>query len=307
MSKNILVIGSTNMDMVVKVPYFPKPGETIMGGDFFMNQGGKGANQAVTVSRLNGNIEFICKTGNDSISSQMKDLFIAEGISEKWILKDNNKPSGVAIIMVDKNAENSIVVAPGANSNLSPKDIENSLEAIRKADYILIQLEIPIETVEYVVKIASHFRKKVILNPAPMASLSDEILKEIYLITPNRIEAETLAEMNIVDGESLIKVAKAIYNKGVENIIITLGSDGALVYNGDFKMIPAIKTDPVDTTGAGDVFNGALTVALAEGLDLFSAVKFANRASAISITRRGAILSIPYRNELTEFISTNNK
>ncbi len=300
MKKNILVIGSSNMDMVVKVPHFPQPGETIMGGNFFMNQGGKGANQAVTVSRLDGNIDFICKTGNDSISKQMIDLFAAEGINTNWILKDKELPSGVAIIMVDKNAENNIVVAAGANGNLSCQDIDNSMEAIDNSDYILMQLEIPIETVEYVIKIASEKGKKVILNPAPMAKLSDNILKNIYLLTPNQVEAETLTGIKIESENSLTKVADAIYGKGVENVVITLGAEGAFIYNGTSEKVPAIKTTPVDTTGAGDVFNGALTVALAEGKDLHEAVRFANKASAISITRDGAILSIPQRNEIAE-------
>lgn len=298
MKKNILVIGSSNMDMVARVKRFPLPGETILGGKFLMNQGGKGANQAVTVSRLSGDTNFICKVGEDAIGKQMADLFIAEGIQPDGVLKDNENPSGVAIIMVDERAENSIVVASGANANLLPKDIDGLMELVKNADYILMQLEIPLETIAYVTDIASTWGKKVILNPAPMAELPDALLGKLYAITPNRIEAECLTGIKIEDSESLSRVGRAIYDKGVENVIITLGADGAFIYNGEEKLVPAIKTTPVDTTGAGDVFNGAFTVALSEGKDIPSAVKFANKASSISITREGAILSVPYRKEL---------
>ena len=299
MNKKILVIGSANMDMVVNVKCFPLPGETILGGKFFMNLGGKGANQAVTVSRLSGNTNFICKIGNDSIGKQMSDLFLSEGIRPEGILKDYKNSSGVAIIMVDERAENSIVVASGANANLLPADMHKLKGIIKNTDYILMQLEIPLQTIEYVTKIASEWGKMIILNPAPMTELPDSLIKNLYAITPNRIEAETLTGIKIEDNKSLEMVGKEIYKKGVKNVIITLGADGAFVYNGTGKIIPAIKTIPVDTTGAGDVFNGALTVALSEGKDLLSAVKFANKASSISITREGAILSIPYRNELS--------
>lgn len=299
MKKKILVIGSSNMDMVAQVKCFPHPGETILGGKFLMNQGGKGANQAVTVSRLSGDTDFICKIGNDSIGKQMSDLFIAEGIKPEGILKDDKYPSGVAIIMVDESAENSIVVASGANANLLPADINQLKDVVKAADYILMQLEIPMSTIEYVTSIASEWGKKVILNPAPMADLSDSLLEKLYAITPNKIEAETLTGIKIEDEESLSMVGKAIYNKGVKNVIITLGAEGAFVYNGEGSVVPAVEATPVDTTGAGDVFNGALTVALSEGKDLLSAVRFANKASSISITREGAILSVPYRKELS--------
>ena len=294
----ILVVGSSNTDMVIKTSRFPDPGETIIGGDFFMNQGGKGANQAVTVARLEGNVDFICKTGNDLFREQSVALFKNEGINTEWILSDDEKPSGIALIMIDGNGENSIVVASGANGSLSPEDIEKIADVVSRSDYILMQLEIPIDTVEYVVNLASSKGKKVILNPAPAADLPPDLYKKLYLITPNRIEAELLSGIEIRDRDSAMEAARNLMNKGVEHVIITMGEEGALCYDDGFEWIPAGKADPVDTTGAGDVFNGALTVALSEGRALNDAVRFANRAAAISITRYGAIPSIPYRKEL---------
>ena len=284
--------------MVIKTPRFPLPGETIIGGDLFMNQGGKGANQAVTVARLNGKVDFVCKTGNDLFREQSVNLFKNEGIHTDWILTDGESPSGIALIMVDGAGENSIVVASGANGNLTREDINGVMEVLDGSDFILMQLEIPIDTVEYVINLASQKQKKVILNPAPAAELPESLFGHLYLITPNKIEAEYLSGVKITDQESLKEAARIIFDKGVQNVIITLGEDGVLIYNGQYEMIPAEKAEPVDTTGAGDVFNGALTVALSEGNNLGDAVRFANKAAAISITRYGAIPSIPRRNEL---------
>jgi ribokinase len=298
--KKILVIGSSNTDMVIKTSRFPKPGETILGGDFFMNQGGKGANQAVAAARLNGAVDFICKTGNDLFREQSVTLYRNEGISTEWILKDNEKPSGMALIMVDDSGENSIVVASGANGSLSPEDIEKVTEVIYRSDYILMQLEIPLNTVEYVVNLAFSENKKVILNPAPAVELPKHLLEKLYLITPNRIEAELLSGIKIKDKDTAIEAANILLEKGVKHVIITLGEKGALSFDGEFEWIPGENVEAVDTTGAGDVFNGALIVGLAEGLSMSDAVRFANKAAAISITRFGAIPSIPYRNELLE-------
>jgi ribokinase len=294
----ILVIGSSNTDMVIKTSRFPEPGETILGGDFFMNQGGKGANQAVTVARLHGEVDFVCKTGNDLFREQSVSLFKNEGINTDWILTDEKRPSGIALIMVDSSGENSIVVASGANANLSGEDIDRVTEVMDRADYILMQLEIPLETVEYVINLAFEKNKKVILNPAPAAELPEYLFSKLYVVTPNKIEAENLSGTRITDQETLKKAAREIFDKGVQNVLITLGEEGVLIYNGQYELIPAEKTKPVDTTGAGDVFNGALTVALAEGKNLSDAVRFANKAAAISITRYGAIPSVPKRHEL---------
>lgn len=300
--RKILVVGSSNTDMVIKARHLPRPGETILGGSFFMNPGGKGANQAVTIARLGGQVTFICKTGSDIFGHQSQQLFEEEGINTSYIFSDSEHPSGVALITVDKNAENCIVVASGANANLLPSDLNKANEAIAEADLILMQLEIPMETVEYVAEQGHRLGKKVILNPAPAHPLSPSLLKHLYMITPNETEAEMISGIKITDEASAIEAAKVLVGMGVQNVIITLGSKGALAYcDKDVEMVPALKVEAVDTTAAGDVFNGALTVALSEGRSLPEAVRFACKASAISVTRVGAQSSAPYRNEVDIF------
>lgn len=300
--QQILVVGSSNTDMVIKAAHLPRPGETILGGTFFMNPGGKGANQAVAIARLGAPITFICKTGTDIFGHQSQQLFESEGINTSYIFSDPVNPSGVALISVDDNAENCIVVASGANANLTPEDLKKAEEAIDQCDIVLLQLEIPMETVEYVAKIASEKGKKVILNPAPAQPLSAELLSHLYLVTPNETEAEMISGVKIIDEASANEAARVLFEKGVQNVIITLGSKGALVYNeGKSEVVPAYKVKAVDTTAAGDVFNGALTVALSEGRNLIEASRFGCKASAIAVTRPGAQSSAPYRNEVDIF------
>jgi ribokinase len=287
------------MDLVVKINKFPLPGETLLGGDFFMNNGGKGANQAIAVSRLGGDVQFVCKTGRDSFRDKTVSLFKEEGIDTRGMLIDEEKPSGVAVIMVDKSGENSIVVAPGANSSLSVSDVDNLDSKWESIDFVLLQLEIPVETVAHIVNLASEKGKKVILNPAPAADLPEDLFKKLHIITPNKIEAESISGVKITDNESLVKAAEVLHGLGVEHVIITLGSEGVLLYSGSPKWIPAIPTVSVDSTGAGDVFNAALTVSLSEGKGFEEAIRFANKAASISITRFGAIPSIPYRKEIS--------
>ena len=287
------------MDLVVKINQFPLPGETLLGGDFFMNNGGKGANQAIAVSRLGGDVQFVCKTGRDAFRDKTVSLFKEEGIDTRGMLIDEEKPSGVAVIMVDKSGENSIVVAPGANSSLSVSDIDNLDSKWESVDFVLLQLEIPIETVAHIVNLASEKGKKVILNPAPAADLPEDLFRKLHIITPNKIEAESISGVKITDNESFVKAAEVLHGLGVEHVIITLGSEGVLLYSGTPKWIPAIPTISVDSTGAGDVFSAALTVSLSEGKDFEEAIRFANKAASISITRYGAIPSIPHRKEIS--------
>ncbi len=300
--QQILVVGSSNTDMVIKAAHLPRPGETILGGTFFMNPGGKGANQAVAIARLGGPVTFICKTGSDIFGHQSQQLFEEEGINTSYIFSDSEHPSGVALITVDEKAENCIVVASGANANLMPSDLAKAEEAIEQADLVLMQLEIPMETVCYVADLAWEKGKKVILNPAPAHPLSAELLRRLYLITPNETEAEMISGVKITDDSSACEAARVLSGMGVQNVIITLGSKGALIYcDGKSEIVPAWKVEAVDTTAAGDVFNGALTVALSEGRDLKEAARFACKASAISVTRVGAQSSAPYRNEVDIF------
>jgi len=299
MSKKILVAGSTNTDMVIKAEHLPLPGETILGGTFLMNAGGKGANQAVAAARLGAQVTFVCKTGNDIFGSQSKQLFADEGIDTKYVFTDSEHPSGVALITVDAKAENCIVVASGANAYLLPADLVNAAEAIEQADLVLMQLEIPMETIEYVADIAHSKGKKIILNPAPAQSLRENLLKNVDILTPNETEASMIAGFPVTDPVSACEAARIICATGVQTVIITLGAKGALIYANGFQAeIPAEKVDAVDTTAAGDVFNGALAVALSENKAITEAVQFACKAASISVTRIGAQASAPYREEL---------
>jgi len=298
----ILVVGSSNTDMVIKTDHLPRAGETVLGGTFFMNPGGKGANQAVAVARLGGRIAFICKTGSDVFGHQAYQLFEEEGIDISYVFSDTDRPSGVALITVDENGENCIVVASGANAHLTPHDISTVETAIDEADFVLMQLEIPIETVEFVAKKAAEKNKKVILNPAPARILSKELLQNLFVITPNETEAEIISGMKITDEASVLEAAERITELGVDNVVITLGSKGAFVYGeGICEMAPAFRVKAQDTTAAGDIFNGALAVALAEDRSMLDAVRFACKAAAISVTRVGAQSSAPYRNEVDVF------
>ncbi|MBK5720659.1 ribokinase [Dysgonomonas sp. Marseille-P4677] len=298
-NKRITVLGSCNTDMVVKSARLPVPGETVLGGTFMMNPGGKGANQAVAAARLGGNVTFITKTGNDLFGRQSLELYADENIDTDYITSDPDLPSGVALITVDANGENCIVVASGANGTLGKEDLKEAKQVITESDILLMQLEIPIDTVEYAAKIANEKGVKVILNPAPAYSLSNELLKNIYILVPNKTEAEIISGVKVTDWDSAKEAADVICSKGVDIVIITLGSLGALLKEGDsYHQIPAEKVEAVDTTAAGDTFCGALSVAISEGKDLVSSIKFANKCSAISVTRMGAQASLPTRQEI---------
>ena len=297
--KKIIVIGSSNVDMVVRTSHLPAPGETILGGEFFMNQGGKGANQAVAIKRLGGNLIFMAKLGNDVLGRQSVGYFKKEGIDTRYIALDEDSASGVALISVDDHAENSIVVASVANMLLNEQDVDKMLEEMCEGDILLMQLEIPLQTVEYAARKAFGKGVKVVLNPAPARSLPKELFRHLYMVTPNRIEAEMLTGIKIANDADVEKVAEEICAMGVKNVIITLGSKGCLIREeGVSYRIDAFKVEPVDTTAAGDTFNGALCVGLSEGMDLKQAAVMASKASSIAVTRMGAQSSIPYREEL---------
>jgi|APTNR8051073442_1049403.scaffolds.fasta_scaffold00093_17 ribokinase len=298
-AKKIIVIGSCNTDMVIKSDRLPIPGETVIGGTFLMNAGGKGANQAVAAARQGGKVTFISKTGNDVFGKQSVELYNSEGINTDFIFSDPKNPSGVALIMVDSHGENCIAVASGANGNLTPTDIEKAKAEIETADFVLMQLEIPIETVEYAAALAYKKGIPVILNPAPARTLSDKLLKCLYLVTPNETEAEILSGIKVFDWDSAKQAADVISAKGVDNVVITMGSMGAYIKEKDqYHIVEATKVKAVDTTAAGDCFSGTLCVGLSEGKSILESVKAASKVSAITVTRMGAQSSIPYRNEM---------
>lgn len=298
MSK-ILVVGSSNTDMVVKSDRIPKPGETVLGGEFFSFPGGKGANQAVAAARLGGEVTFLAKVGNDNLGIAAVEELRKEGIDVSRIITASDIHSGIALILVDQKGENSISVAYGANRRFSQLDILENQDLIRNAEVILVQLEIPLEAVETVVELAQRFGKPVILNPAPAQFLSDELISKIFMLTPNETEAELLTGIPVRDLASAEQAARALHKKGAKGVIITLGAAGAFLLTKDIaELIPSSKVVAVDTTAAGDTFNGALAVALVEGMEIRDAVRFANRAAAISVTRMGAQSSLPFRGEL---------
>ncbi|MBQ1953586.1 MAG: ribokinase [Alistipes sp.] len=299
--KNIVVIGSTNTDMVVKASHLPAGGETVLGGEFLMNAGGKGANQAVAAARYGNRVVFVAKTGNDLFGERVRSSLREDDIVTDYVSIDPLHPSGVALITIDARAENCIVVASGANMYLSTADVDAAREEISAADVVLMQLESPIETVTYAARMAAEAGVKVVLNPAPAPDkpLPEELMRSLYLITPNRSEASRLSGIEVKDMESAREAAKAILDRGPQSVIITLGGDGSLVYDGqEFTFIEATKVEAVDTTAAGDTFNGVLATMVAEGRNLIDAAREASLAAAISVTRMGAQPAAPTRAEV---------
>ena len=303
--KNIVVIGSTNTDMVVKASHLPAGGETVLGGEFLMNAGGKGANQAVAAARYGNRVVFVAKTGNDLFGERVRSSLREDDIVTDYVSVDPLHPSGVALITIDARAENCIVVASGANMYLSTADVDAAREEISAADVVLMQLESPIETVTYAARMAAEAGVKVVLNPAPAPDkpLPEELMRSLYLITPNRSEASRLSGIEVKDMESAREAAKAILDRGPQSVIITLGGDGSLVYDGqEFTFIEATKVEAVDTTAAGDTFNGVLATMVAEGRNLIDAAREASVAAAISVTRMGAQPATPTRSEVAAMV-----
>lgn len=297
MAMKVLVIGSSNTDMVVKTKGFPKPGETVLGGVFLMNPGGKGANQAVAAARSGADVRFVTKIGKDIFGKQSMEGFSREGLDISNIVETAEYASGVALITVSESGENQIVVASGANMDLNPADLPGSI--FDDIQFVLLQLEIPLQTVKYVVQKCSELNIKVILNPAPAVMLEDDLLKGIYLITPNETETQIITGILPDSPESLREAALFFHNKGIKNIIITLGKKGVFLMNEKYsQLISAVEVKAVDTTAAGDVFNGAILTALSDGKDWIDACQFACKAAAISVTRMGAQSSAPYKNEI---------
>ncbi len=303
MSATIVVAGSSNTDMVVQTSGLPGPGQTVLGGVFFMNAGGKGANQAVAAARLGGQVVFIAKTGADLFGAQAVEGFKKEGIDCRYVFTDPATASGVALITVDAAGENCIVVAPGANALLSAADVLLAREAIGRAEVVLVQLEIPLPTVEALVSLATAAGKRVILNPAPAQLLPDELLRAVSILTPNESEAERITGILVRDPDSALQAARALSARGPRTVIVTMGKAGAFVWDeGVCTLVPAPEVVAVYTTAAGDVFNGALAVALGEGMGMIDAVGFANHAAALSVMKLGAQASAPGREETEAFL-----
>lgn len=296
MSK-IVVIGSSNMDQTVRTPHIPAKGETVFGGEVQMSFGGKGANQAVAAQRLGGDVCFITKLGKDPNGMLMHDNFKKEGLSDKTIIQDPQVQSGMAWICVGNDGDNSIIVMPGANGAMTVADLKPFEEDIVSADYLLMQLEVPMEVVEYAAELANANGVKVILNPAPACPLSDALLSKLYALTPN--EKECMMICGEKASEDMKANAAVLLEKGVKNVIVTLGENGSMLVNQEEDIrVEAKKVVAVDTVAAGDTYNGALTVALSQGKSFKEAMEYATAASAIAVTRVGAQASIPFADEL---------
>lgn len=301
---DIVVVGSSNTDMIIQLDKIPVPGETVLGGEFSIAAGGKGTNQAVAAARAGGNITFIACLGNDMFGNQAVEGFIGDGIDVEYIKRVENIASGVALIFVGKGGVNSIAVASGANASLCPEDITDLKQEISQAQILVMQLETPIDTVTRTAQLAHEAGVRVILNPAPAQHLDDELLKMISILTPNEIEAELLTNIKVENESSARKAAEILQGKGIDSVLITLGARGVLLATGEHQeLIPGFEVDAVDTTAAGDVFNGALAVGLGENKPFDEAIRFANAAAALSVTKLGAQPSVHSREEIDSFLS----
>jgi ribokinase len=295
----VWVIGSINTDMVVTSDALPHPGQTLLGGKFFMNPGGKGANQAVAAARLGAQVSLLGCLGRDMFGDNAITQLESEKINCRLVSRSENLPSGVALISVDCAGENQITVAPGANYCVSEQQVDLAFNSIVNGSLILLQLEIPIPAVARVVELARTHNCNVILDPAPAQNLSKQILQDLYLLTPNESEAETLTGIKVDSVESAESAAKFLLDQGVLNIALTMGSKGVLLANSArHQIIPTPAVTAIDTTAAGDCFNGALAASLAKKESLADSVIFACRAASISVTRMGAQDSMPKHHEL---------
>ena len=301
--KKLIVLGSVNVDHILNVPKFPKPGETLSGSNYKISFGGKGANQAVAAGRLGANIQFIAAVGNDELGNKIKQQLNNDNINTCSVACIEGQNTGVALILVNAQGENQIAIHAGANAQVTTEYLLKYKEDIINADAILMQLETPLATIEQAAKLAKQHQTQVILNPAPAQKLSDDLLKHIDIITPNETEAEYLTGIKVLTEQDAEQAAMILHNKGIETVIITLGSKGAWVSSAQQgTIIAGFKVKAIDTIGAGDTFNGMLVTGLLEGKTLEQAVIYAHAAGALSVTKPGAQTAVPFRNEVEEFL-----
>jgi ribokinase len=303
-SPRVVVVGSSNTDLVIKTQSIPRPGETVLGGSFLMVAGGKGANQAVAAARFGADVAFVARIGSEAFGDAALAGLAAEGIRTEFVMRDDRAASGVALIIVDEQAENAIAVAPGANSLLSVHDVEQANDTIREADVVLLQLEIPLDTVRHAARLAREADVPVILNPAPARPLDRALLEYVTVLTPNRGEAAFLSGIEVVDEATARAAANALLGMGIAHVVITLGHEGALwIGQGEEDRVAGMAVEALDTTAAGDAFNGALAAALGAGDSMCHAVRLATVAGALATTQMGAQPSLPTR-EAVEILSS---
>lgn len=299
----LVVLGSVNADHVLQVPSFPRPGETLHGKGYAVIPGGKGANQAVAAARLGADVAFIACVGDDSFGVNIRESFKSDGMNVDAVMIEKNTPTGIAMIQVSATGENSICISGEANNHLTPLRIKPFSNLISGAEMLLMQLETPIETIQAAAETAKLAGTVVVLNPAPAQPLSDELLKLVDIITPNETEAEQLTGIQVKDLPSARQAAEKLHNKGIDTVMITLGSEGVwLSKAGQGQQIKGFIVKAVDTTAAGDTFNGALLTRLLEKATIEEAIRFAHAAAAITVTGKGAQTSIPYRQDVENFL-----
>jgi ribokinase len=302
----IVVVGSANTDMIIRLKRIPRPGETVLGGEFFTAAGGKGANQAVSAARAGGNVSFIARLGQDAFGDQAVAGYASDRIDIAHVVRDPKLPSGVGLIFLEQGGQNSIAVASGANDRLSPTDVKQAAALFTGASIVLLQLEIPLRTIQAAIRLAGQAGARVILNPAPARALPDNLLRQVSIVTPNETEAELLTGIRVNSVASAARAAGVLRARSIPTVIVTLGARGAFVSSdGIEQLVPGFKVRAVDTTAAGDIFNGALAVALAEGQPMTQAIRFANAAAAISVMHLGAQPSAPLRRQIGRFIRSS--
>lgn len=300
----LVVLGSINADHILNLNSFPTPGETVTGNRYQVAFGGKGANQAVAAGRSGANIAFIACTGDDDTGERVRKQLASDNIDIAPVSVVEGESTGVALIFVNAEGENVIGIHAGANAALTPERTEVQRDIIADADALLMQLESPVESVLTAAKVAHENHTTVVLNPAPARVLSDELLALVDIITPNETEAEKLTGIRVENDDDAARAAKVLHDKGISTVIITLGSRGVWAsVEGEGRRVPGFKVTAIDTIAAGDTFNGALVTALLEGEPLDNAIRFAHAAAAIAVTRPGAQPSVPWRNEIDEFLS----
>lgn len=306
MSKNVTVFGSFVVDLMGRGKKLPVPGETVKGDFFKSGPGGKGFNQGVAAHKAGANVNMITKLGKDDFANVAIDAMNEISLPTDYVFYSESQPTGIALIMVeDTGSENQILVVPGACDDINHSDIESVRKQIIESDYLLTQLETNIDSIEKVIDIAYENKVKVILNTAPIQPVSDEVLSKTYIVTPNEVEAEIITGVKITDLESAKRAAAVFKEKGVSNVIITLGSKGVFVSaDGYEEIVPAYKVYAVDTTGAGDAFNGGFLAALSEGKSIYEAVIFGNVVGALSVQKIGTTPAMPTREEINKFISS---
>lgn len=299
----IVVVGSSNMDLVVKSPRIPAVGETILGEDFIMTPGGKGANQAVAAAKLGAEVYLIAKLGDDVFGEQSLSNLMKEGVDTEYVTRTEKAPSGVALITVDPAGNNVIVVAPGANQTLSPEDVKRTQSAIASAGALIAQLEVPLETIKFAAHSANDCGVLFILDPAPAQKLSPALLEMVDVLTPNETEARILTGIEVTNEDSARLAAKNLLESGVKAVILTMGAKGFLLTDDEkTEFVPAIKVNAVDATAAGDAFTGSLAVGLAQQKTLSEAASFANYVATLSVMKMGAQSSMPTREAVDSFM-----